>query len=47
MVPTKGAVKYSHKSPNTPDNSAGANALAGFIDAPEIAKVPRVIFLFQ
>ena len=36
MVPTNGAVQYNHKSPRAPDNNAGASALAGFIDAPEI-----------
>ncbi len=35
-VPTNGAVQYNHKFSNTPENSAGANALAGFIEAPEI-----------
>lgn len=32
----KVAVQYSHRLPMTPENSAGANDLAGFIDAPEI-----------
>ena len=30
------AVKYNQRFPNTPDNRAGANERAGFIDAPEI-----------
>ena len=36
MVPTKGAVQYNHKSSKVPESNAGARALAGFIDAPEI-----------
>jgi hypothetical protein len=28
------AVQYSHKLPRTPERRAGANDLAGFIDAP-------------
>ena len=36
MVPTKGAVQYNHKSLKVPDSNAGASALAGFMEAPEI-----------
>ena len=36
-VPTKVAVQYSHRlSTIPPDNKAGANERAGFIDAPDI-----------
>ena len=31
MVPTNGAVQYSHKFSITPDNNAGASARAAFI----------------
>ena len=36
VVPTNGAVQYSHRLLSSPDSNAGASALAGFIDAPEI-----------
>ena len=36
MVPTNGALQYSHKLSIIPDNNAGASARAGFIDAAEI-----------
>ena len=35
-VPTNVAVQYNHRSGHTPDNNAGANERAGFIDAPDI-----------
>ena len=35
-VPTNVAVQYNHRSVHTPDNNAGANERAGFIDAPDI-----------
>ncbi len=35
-VLTNVAVRYIHRFPNTPDNKAGANERAGFIDAPEM-----------
>jgi hypothetical protein len=35
-VPINVADQYSHKSPTEPDNNAGANDLAGFIEAPDI-----------
>lgn len=36
LVPTKGAVKYSHKSFMYPDATADATERIGFIEAPEI-----------
>ncbi len=30
------AVQYNHRSVHTPENKAGANERAGFIDAPDI-----------
>ncbi len=30
------AVQYSHRFPSIPDNRAGANERAGFMDAPDI-----------
>jgi hypothetical protein len=35
-VPTNVAVQYNHRSVHIPDNTAGANDRAGFIDAPDI-----------
>ena len=35
-VPTNVAVQYNHRLAHTPDNNAGANERAGFIDAPDI-----------
>jgi hypothetical protein len=32
----KVAVQYNHRLPMTPEKRAGANDLAGFIDAPEM-----------
>ena len=32
----KGAVQYNHRSLRYPDTMAGANDLAGFMEAPEI-----------
>jgi hypothetical protein len=32
-VPTNVAVQYNHRSVDIPDNNAGANDPAGFIDA--------------
>ena len=42
-VPTNVAVQYNHRSVHTPDNNAGANERAGFIDAPDI----KAKLLFQ
>jgi len=41
-VPIKVAVQYNHKSPTEPDSKAGANDLAGFIDAPETNDKKRI-----
>src|SRR5918995_5231984 len=35
-VPIKVALQYSHKLANTPENNAGANERAGFIEAPDM-----------
>ena|SRR5215204_107753 len=35
-VPIKVALQYSHKLTNTPENNAGANERAGFIEAPDM-----------
>ncbi len=35
-VPTNVVLQYNHRSVHTPDNNAGANELAGFIDDPNI-----------
>ena len=34
--PINVAVPYSHRLPRTPERRAGANDLAGFIDAPDM-----------
>ena len=55
IEPTKGADQYNHKSPITPENTAGANERIGFIEAPEtepknntsIATVPAIIVLMK
>src|SRR3989344_6512620 len=55
ILPMKGAVQYSHKSPIIPVNNDGASERIGFIDAPEIepkkntssATVPAIIVLIK
>lgn len=40
--PTKVADQYNHRSAIDPDTSAGANDLAGFIDAPEMKEKKKI-----
>jgi hypothetical protein len=36
VIPIKVTVQYSHKFVITPDNTAGARELSGFIEAPDL-----------